>query len=113
MWITNADRDVKVLYYEPTEQELKTLPNIRDGKIKEIVLYLDYIMLADYDSPVDALREMEEIQRAYLAGHEEYQVKDYELNDTDKELVRYLTEKYKDAFMPSDDEILERWANLT
>lgn len=108
MWITNADKDVKVLYYEPDAQELKTLPNIRNGKITEIVLYLDDIFLADYDSPIEAVREMEEISRAYLGGHDEYQVKDYELSEADHELVRHLTAKYKDAFMPDDNTILER-----
>lgn len=111
MWITNADRDVKILYHEPTEQKLYTRPNIRHCKIKEIVLYLDDIMLADYDSPIDALREMEEIQRTYMDGQYEYQCKDYELSESDQELAKHLAEKYRDTFMPSDDEILEGWAN--
>lgn len=107
MWITNADRDVKVLYYEPEEQQLRTMPNIRDGKIKEIVLYLDDIMLADYDRVADAVQEMEKIMKAYQDDQEEYQVKDYELTESDLELVKHLRHYFVNN--AEFDEMLEDW----
>lgn len=90
MILVNRDRDLAVRYDDQYEQQLHTMPNIRDGQIKEVVLYLDNYMLADYDNAPEALREMEMIAEAIESGQRVYQVGDYELSESDLELVERL-----------------------
>lgn len=87
MILVNRDKDLAVRYDDPAEQQLHTMPNVRDGKICEIVLYLDSYMLADYDSPVEAVREMEMIAEAMSSGQRVYQVGDYELTESELQLI--------------------------